>query len=308
MGLLTVIPTSLRSQSTDKAELIGSVRDNFGSPIGNAIVFNKTKGEIINTGALGDFRMKISTGDTLTLISTNYDQAYFVVPAIENPFLFQDFTIYFNREAALAQYKLDKTDSSKAFTEAVEDQKILLAGRVVSANGDALINANITVGNSLKGTVSNKNGVYELQVSTGDSVYFSFMGHRSQAIYVDDNEGDIVMRDVMLVPTAFMLQGVKVTANKALLNLQYGKTGMDAGEAARYTLRNHAMQTDKTYLPTFGVSTASFGGLSQIFGGKKRKGQKKVSQKVLDRQEIMRKQVLEMENKPDSTLTPEGNL
>lgn len=308
VSFLEMFTAIAQSQTNEKAELIGCIRDDFGSPVKNAVVFNETKGEILNTGLLGDFRMNISPGDTLAFISDNYNKKYFVVPKVENPFVFQDFTLQFNREAALANYQRQKMQPVSMVEKADEEQTVMLAGRVVSANGNALVDVNITIGNSLGGTVSNKHGVYEIEVSSGDSVYFSHVGHRSQGIFVIGMESDVVMKDVMLVPTAFMLQGVRVTANKALLNLQYDKTSMDVGEVSKYTLRNHAMQTDKTYFPTFGISTASFGGLSSIFGGKKGKDPKKVSQKVLDRQAIMREKVLEMENNSDSTFTSEGNL
>lgn len=296
------------AQSLNKAELVGSVRDDFGMPVANVAVFNETEGEILYSNISGNFRINVTTGDTLTLLLNQYKKVNYIVPTLDNLFVFQDFTMSFNREAALIQFKAEKSEIIYPTKKEAELNEFTLAGRVVSANGNVLVNANISLFNALDGTVTNKNGVYRMQVSPGDSLFFSFMGYTPQLFLVESQGNDVVMKDVMLVPSAFMLQGVKVTGNKLSLNLQYSNTGMDVGEIAKYTLRNHAMQTDKTRIQTFGVSTASFGGLSEIFGGKKKKGLKEPSQKVKDRQAIMRKKVLEAESHQDSTVTPEGNL
>ncbi len=288
-------------------DLIGEVRDNRGNVVEGASVYNVSRGEILSTGVSGNFRLNVQPGDTIAVHSAHFEPFRFVVPAVQDPFLFQNFTLTFNPDLALAQYlqaknEMQGVDSLQVLTSG----RIMLAGRVLSANGDALVDANIAVGNSTQGTITNDKGVYRIQVNPGDSVYYSYMGHREQVYYVEGDGNAAVMKDVMLVPTAFMLQGVKVSADKALLNLDYGKVPMDATEATRFEIRNKAMQTDKTYFPTVGVSTASFGGLSEIF--KSKKGKNKVSRRVQERQILMRNRVLQMEEVNDSITTEEGNL
>lgn len=302
---LLVFPILSAAQIPMRTELIGEVRDDRGNVVQGASVYNVSKGKILSTGLNGNFRVSVTAGDTITVHSSNFKSTRFVVPKIKDPYLFQNFTITFDVDQALAAYTNQKlSQPNKDSLDESGLHTITLAGRVLSANGDALVDANVAVGNSMEGTITNSNGVYRIQVAPGDSVYFSYMGHRSQTVYVENIGNEVVMKDVMLVPTAFMLQGVKVSADKAILNLDYSKVGMDAGEASRYEIRNRALRTDKTYFPMVGVSTASFGGLSEIFKSKK----KRPSQKVLQRQILMRNKVLEGEEVNDSSEVAPDNL
>lgn len=301
-----LIPLFVHGQSKGQHEMVGTVRDNHGNIVQNASVYNLTRGDIISTGQQGNFRIKVYPGDTISLISNNYEASQFVVPEMQDPYLFENFTMNFNPKEALQSFLQDKQVVSQRDTQ-IWRQNIILAGRVINTNGEALVDANISIGRAMKGTVSNKNGVYEIEVSPGDSVYFSFMGHQPQVVYIANEGKHYVMKDVMLLPSAFMLDGVKVTADKALLNLDFSKVPMDASEASRFVLRNQALQTDKTYFPMVGVSTATFGGLAEIFGSRKNKP-KKMSQKALERQQIMRQKVLEMEQENASEDEEEGNL
>lgn len=304
---LFLAPFSAFSQKEKPKELIGQVHDNHGNVVKNARVYNVSKGEILSTGLNGNFRVKVESGDTITVASNNFKSTQFIVPGLENDILFQNLTITFDAEQAKANYMKQKLLPPDADSKEPSGlHTITWVGRVLSSNGAVLKDANIAVGNSMKGAVTNKNGVYRIQVNPGDSVYFSYMGHSPQAMFVDEEENEIVIKDVTLVPTAIMLQDVEVAADKNILDLDYSKVGMDAAEVSRKEIRSQAIQTDKTYIPMFGLSTAYFGGLSEIFNFGKKKN--KVSRKVRQRQVLMRNQILQNEELNDSIQVEEGNL
>ena len=81
-----------------------------------------------------------------------------------------------------------------ALTFQLYGQAILIKGSVLSTEGDPLIGANVTIVGSSTGTVTDLDGMYQIQASRGDMLLFTYVGFEDKEIKVTDNtQIDIVM-------------------------------------------------------------------------------------------------------------------
>ncbi|HAQ65151.1 MAG TPA: hypothetical protein DCR43_04765 [Bacteroidales bacterium] len=88
-------------------------------------------------------------------------------------------------------------------------QQVSLSGKVTSAeDGNPLPGVTIKIKESIRGTISDLNGMYNLDVEKGQTLIFSFMGFENQEIVIQDQR----KLDVVLVTKGVELGGVVVTA------------------------------------------------------------------------------------------------
>lgn len=82
----------------------------------------------------------------------------------------------------------------------------LIKGRVTDSSGVAIDGVSVTVKGTSKGTVTNKNGEYQVNVEKGDVLQFSYVGYEDQEVLVD-NQSEINIR---LIPKESSLVDIVV--------------------------------------------------------------------------------------------------
>ena len=78
--------------------------------------------------------------------------------------------------------------------KAMEEEEVVVSGRVTDESGEPLPGATIAVEGSSKGTVTDSEGNYQLEVPDGSTLTFSFIGFKKQSIQV----GNQTVIDVVL--------------------------------------------------------------------------------------------------------------
>ena len=76
-------------------------------------------------------------------------------------------------------------------------QNVTVKGKVVDANGEALIGVNVSVKGTTIGTISDVNGKYSIEVPNQKAILvFSFIGYTTREIPVGKNKViDVVMKE-----------------------------------------------------------------------------------------------------------------
>ena len=85
-------------------------------------------------------------------------------------------------------------------------QEQVVTGRVTEVTGDALPGVNVIVEGTSKGTVTDVDGRYQIKVSPDETLVFSFVGYKKQAIQV----GNRSTIDVVLEPDQTQLEEIVV--------------------------------------------------------------------------------------------------
>ncbi len=286
--------TTIKAQ--DVQQMIGRIFNENGNPADEVVLFNRTSKSRAKSNLSGNFNLNIHSGDTILITGDRYKQKEVIIPALENQSIyFENFTLEFDREQMLQDFKQQQAENQVVQVSVGE---IRLAGRITNIQDEPLKDVNISKLHTYEGSSSSENGLYSMNVNLGDTIVFTFVGHAPQQFVIDSITQGIVLHNVILSTQAVFLNDVTVNA-KPKLDLGYQKTGMDSHESTGMTLRQSALMTDKTYFPTFGLSTASYGGvknsvkkLGSLFGLDGRK--QKLEDELTERQRIMREKYLQM--------------
>lgn len=94
------------------------------------------------------------------------------------------------------QVSLVRKDKAKVISveEIVQAQKrFVVNGKVIDANKEALIGVSIKIKGTTRGTVSNMDGAFEIEVQLGDLLEFTYMGFASRS-YKVENTKDILIQ------------------------------------------------------------------------------------------------------------------
>ena len=112
-------------------------------------------------------------------------------------------------------------------------QQVNLTGKVAGSDGYGIPGANVIVKGSTQGTITDFDGIYNLKVSSNDSILVSFIGFETQVLAVNGRE----TIDVTLYEVTTNVDEVIVTAlglkreNKALGYSVQQQSGSDLTEA-----------------------------------------------------------------------------
>ena len=140
---------------------------------------------------------------------------------------------------------------SKKALPGVKQQKRILTGKIVDEAGEAIIGANVVVKDTGKGTISNFDGNYSLDISEGTVLQISYIGYISQELSVGNNTSlNIVLHEDSKIISEVVVVGYgtqkkvnltgsvssvkmdeKIT-NRSLTNVSSGLAGLVPGLAS----------------------------------------------------------------------------
>lgn len=144
------------------------------------------------------------------------------------------------------------------------DKTLSVSGRVVDTNGDPIPGVNIVIEGTNFGTITNVDGIYNLEAPAEGSLVFSFIGFVSQTVPINGRPNI----DVVLEQEILGLDEVVVTAlgiKREVKKLGYGMTEVSGDEIASTNTVNpvQALQGKSTGL-TIGASDGGLFGNSKI--------------------------------------------
>ena len=84
--------------------------------------------------------------------------------------------------AAILQTGLGIVLASPAGVTAADQQKVTVQGRVTDTSGEPLAGVNVTVKGVTRGTVTNLDGLFTIEISTGEVLRFSFIGFKDEEV------------------------------------------------------------------------------------------------------------------------------
>ncbi len=140
-----------------------------------------------------------------------------------------------------------------------------IKGQVLNAANDrALFNANIININTVKGTVSNRSGEFNIKASINDTLYFSYVGFKSMQVKVTDDwikYGDVKvkMTEVAIALEEVTVKEIKLTGYLEIDaknipvydNYRYQISGLNyAYEGGNYQKSSFSKTLDAIFNPT----------------------------------------------------------
>ena len=100
---------------------------------------------------------------------------------------------------------------------AQDQESYTIEGQILNAANDKpLYNANIININTVKGTVSNREGRFNIKASINDTLYFSFVGFKSMQVKVTEDwvkygEVKVKMTEVAIALEEVTVRNIKLT-------------------------------------------------------------------------------------------------
>lgn len=93
-----------------------------------------------------------------------------------------------------------------ALASNAQSQNRVIKGRVTDGRNEALVGVSVTIEGSTKGTITDINGIYNIETSTGETLKFSYIGYESKTVKVDRQ----VQIDIQLAETNVALSELVV--------------------------------------------------------------------------------------------------
>ncbi|WP_103866490.1 TonB-dependent receptor [Aquimarina sp. I32.4] len=103
--------------------------------------------------------------------------------------------------------RIKKENGTKTFSESPLPMQVAVKGKVITSNGESLPGASVVVKNTSRGTQTDFDGNYELEVAKGETMVFSYVGFTTQEILFS---GKTVL-NITLLEDASELSEVVVT-------------------------------------------------------------------------------------------------
>ncbi|MBA4167081.1 MAG: TonB-dependent receptor plug domain-containing protein, partial [Chitinophagaceae bacterium] len=103
------------------------------------------------------------------------------------------------------EYKVESL-SSEATIKVADPVK----GRILSSDGTALSGVSVSVKGTRRGTATNNNGDFIIDVNKGETLVISYVGYQSQEYIVNNNNSDAI--SISLTPSSAQISEVVVTA------------------------------------------------------------------------------------------------
>lgn len=153
--------------------------------------------------------------------------------------------------------------SSILFAQDQESYKI--QGQILNAANDKpLYNANIININTVKGTVSNREGEFNIKASINDTLYFSYVGFKSMQVKVTEDwikygEVKVKMTEIAIALEEVTVRNIKLTGYLEIDaknipvydNFTYQISGLDYGyEGGNYQKSSFSKTLDAIFNPT----------------------------------------------------------
>jgi hypothetical protein len=145
------------------------------------------------------------------------------------------------------------------------DEEYTIKGQIMNAANDKpIFNANIININTVKGTVSDLDGRFELNASINDTLYFSFVGFKSMQVKVNEDwikfgEVKVKMTEVAIALEEVTVSNIKLTGYLEIDaknipvydNFRYQISGLDYGyEGGAYQKSSFSKTLDAIFNPT----------------------------------------------------------
>ncbi len=154
---------------------------------------------------------------------------------------------------------------SSAFAQEDRDEVYTIEGQIMNAANDKpIFNANIINTNTVKGTVSDKDGRFKIDAAVNDTLYFSFVGFKSMQVRVNDDwirfgEVKVKMTEVAIALEEVTVKNIKLTGYLEIDaknipvydNFRYQISGLDYGyEGGAYQKSSFSRTLDAIFNPT----------------------------------------------------------
>ncbi|MGQ8338257.1 SusC/RagA family TonB-linked outer membrane protein [Sunxiuqinia sp. A32] len=128
-------------------------------------------------------------------------------------------------------------------------QQITLKGIVSSSDGELLPGVNVFIDGTTKGTITDFDGKYQLTVSSGDKVVYSFIGFKKEEVVIRNQK----IMDVVLAPDINSLDEVVAVG--------YGQTKRITNTGSVSAIQARELRT----IPTSSVQNALYGKMPGFF-------------------------------------------
>lgn len=140
-----------------------------------------------------------------------------------------------------------------------------IKGQVLNAANDVpIFNANIINTNTVKGTVTNRKGEFQIKAAINDTLYFSYVGFKSMQVRVNDDwikfgEVKVKMTEVAIALEEVTVKEIKLTGYLEIDaknipvydNFRYQISGLDYGyEGGNYQKSSFSKTLDAIFNPT----------------------------------------------------------
>lgn len=89
---------------------------------------------------------------------------------------------------------IEKTQAASS-VQLVQQQTVNVKGTVLDSHGEPIIGANVVVGNTTQGTITDIDGNFKLSVPMGAKLKISFIGYETQTVVVKNAKMSIVLAD-----------------------------------------------------------------------------------------------------------------
>ena len=155
--------------------------------------------------------------------------------------------------------------SISTYAQEINDEPYTIKGQIMNAANDKpIFNANIININTVKGTISDMEGRFELKASINDTLYFSFVGYKSMQVRVSEDwvkfgEVKVKMTEVAIALEEVTVSNIKLTGYLEIDaknipvydNFRYQISGLDYGyEGGSYQKSSFSRTLDAIFNPT----------------------------------------------------------
>jgi len=151
------------------------------------------------------------------------------------------------------------------YSQNTEKEVFTIEGQIMNAANDRpIFNANVININTVKGTVSDRDGRFKIKTSIDDTLYFSFVGFKSMQVRVNDDwvkfgEVKVKMTEVAIALEEVTVSDIKLTGYLEIDaknipvydNFRYQISGLDYGyEGGAYQKSSFSRTLDAIFNPT----------------------------------------------------------
>ena len=121
---------------------------------------------------------------------------------------------------------------------------ILLKGKILSMDNKPIIEAHIYNKRSLKGTLTNTKGEFNIEVKLDDVLFISAMPYESKELYVNNKEVQSAFLVIQMIEDITSLEEVKVNSHQLVGNLSIDSEKAPTDVNASYKVKISAKNND----------------------------------------------------------------
>ena len=157
------------------------------------------------------------------------------------------------------KFKIFYTSCFIIFSQLISSQEKVIGVIENDADSKPISNVHVINLNSVSGTISNNDGVFEINASVNDTLFFSYLGFKSIKVRVTNDLIKFKNSKIKLTELAYALEEIIVTPYKLTGYLEIDAKNVPISKSYRYNIPG---------LPSKGYEAGSRnpGALSKVFG------------------------------------------